>query len=130
MAYHKIKGICPDCGNEIRIKLKIEGESKKKKEKKKPTKTAREDIQSVVNHYLKVKGITDKSAIKMNYPRLAKCAKRYLMNTQSDVKLINSKITHAKDYFESKDLFWKLETVGKHWQDIGDDKVNDQYAGW
>ena len=116
---------CPHCDEWIVFSVR----GKKKKTKEKP-KYAVELLREVVDHYLKVKGVTDETAIKLQYPRLMKASKKYLMGTGGDVDLIKSKISHAKDFFEGKGLDWKLETINKFWQEIDDNSVNDQYVGW
>jgi len=122
---------CPKCGHihEEQFELTIKGKKTETKSTPLNPSIPSDGIRSVVNHYLATKGIKDQTAVKMQYPRLAKTAKEYLMKTGGDVKLINSKITNADKYFKGNGLSWVLETVGKCWSQIEDGTTSD-YKGW
>jgi len=122
---------CPKCGHihEEQFELTIKG----KKVDKKPLAPSAgfgDKIKTIIEHYLNIKNITDASAIKLQYPRMAKASKDLLIGTGGDVDAIKAKITSAKKHFEENNLSWTIETVIKCWSQIEEEPKENKYKGW
>lgn len=105
------------CGAETEHKKNI------KKEPIKKELSNETDIQKIVNHFFQLKGWNDKSKDwykkqKIIYSRFVKSAKQILELTEGDVEEAKRKLTIIKNWANSQEIDWGIETIFKRWFDL------------
>ena len=82
----------------------------------------KDDLASIVFHYYEVKGIHNEEMRKYEFGKWCKYSKVLLRYAHGDVDKVLKAITDAKDYFESRNLSWKMTAVVNNW-DIFDNVI-------
>lgn len=94
---------------------KNKNKNKNKKENKKEN--ALDPLRRLVREYAILKKISE-SDLKANYPRLAKAAKNLLSASGEDVERAVKALHTGADYFNKRNLSWKIETVVKNFPEL------------